>query len=83
MNIDAKWMGEVVSLATKFIVPLQKIIKDFNLEVLYVPEDASTIVPGCSFLVFLIILTVSAYRYWEKVNLRFCISLTTRKLQTE
>lgn len=36
-------MGEVVSLATKFIVPLQKIIKDFNLEVLYVPEDASTI----------------------------------------
>ena len=43
MNIDAKWMGEVVSLATKFIVPLQKIIKDFNLEVLYVPEDASTI----------------------------------------
>ena len=30
-------------LATKFIVPLQKIIKDFNLEVLYVPEDASTI----------------------------------------
>ncbi len=43
MNIDAKWMGEVVFLATKFIVPLQKIIKDFNLEVLYVPEDASTI----------------------------------------
>ena len=36
-------MGEVVSLATKFIVPLQKIIKDFNLEVLYLPEDASTI----------------------------------------
>ena len=36
-------MGEVVSLATKFIVPLQKIIKDFNLEVLYVTEDASTI----------------------------------------
>ena len=36
-------MGEVVFLATKFIVPLQKIIKDFNLEVLYVPEDASTI----------------------------------------
>lgn len=36
-------MEEVVSLATKFIVPLQKIIKDFNLEVLYVPEDASTI----------------------------------------
>ena len=33
----------MVSLATKFIVPLQKIIKDFNLEVLYVPEDASTI----------------------------------------
>ncbi|UOX65563.1 HPr(Ser) kinase/phosphatase [Anaerotruncus colihominis] len=30
-------------MATKFIVPLQKIIKDFNLEVLYVPEDASTI----------------------------------------
>ena len=33
----------MVFLATKFIVPLQKIIKDFNLEVLYVPEDASTI----------------------------------------
>ena len=33
----------MVSLATKFIVPLQKIIKDFNLEVLYLPEDASTI----------------------------------------
>ncbi|MCR2025872.1 MULTISPECIES: HPr(Ser) kinase/phosphatase [Anaerotruncus] len=30
-------------MATKFIVPLQKIIKDFNLEVLYLPEDASTI----------------------------------------
>lgn len=36
-------MGEVFALATKFIVPLQKIIKDFNLEVLYLPEDASTI----------------------------------------
>ncbi|MCI8649158.1 MAG: HPr(Ser) kinase/phosphatase [Anaerotruncus sp.] len=31
-------------MATKFIVPLQKLIKDFNLEVLYLPEDASGIV---------------------------------------
>ena len=30
-------------MATKFIVPLQKLIKDFNLEVLYMPEDVSTI----------------------------------------
>lgn len=30
-------------MATKFIVPLQKIIQDFNLEVLYLPEDASAI----------------------------------------
>ena len=30
-------------MATKFIVPLQKIIKDFNLEAIYLPEDANTI----------------------------------------
>ncbi len=30
-------------MATKFIVPLQKLIKDLNLEVLYLPEDASHI----------------------------------------
>ncbi|MEM1483993.1 HPr(Ser) kinase/phosphatase [Oscillospiraceae bacterium PP1C4] len=30
-------------MSTKFIVPLQKLIKDFNLEVLYLPEDASEI----------------------------------------
>lgn len=37
------WTKEGVPLATKFIVPLQKIIKDFNLETIYLPEDASTI----------------------------------------
>lgn len=30
-------------MATKFIVPLQKLIKDFNLEVLFMPEDANGI----------------------------------------
>lgn len=30
-------------MATKFIVPLQKLIRDFNLEVVYLPEDAAGI----------------------------------------
>lgn len=30
-------------MSAKFIVPLQKLIQTFNLEVLYLPEDASTI----------------------------------------
>jgi len=34
---------EGAPVATKFIVPLQKIIKDFNLEAIYLPEDANTI----------------------------------------
>ncbi len=34
---------EGAPVATKFIVPLQKIIKDFNLETIYLPEDANTI----------------------------------------
>ena len=34
---------EGAPVATKFIVPLQKIIKDFSLEAIYLPEDANTI----------------------------------------
>lgn len=30
-------------MATKFIVPLQKLIKIFNLEVLYLPKEAGDI----------------------------------------
>lgn len=30
-------------MSAKFIVPLQKLIKDFNLEILYLPEEASSI----------------------------------------
>lgn len=51
-NIDRKGLSakrlenrtkEGAPVATKFIVPLQKIIKDFNLEAIYLPEDANTI----------------------------------------